>query len=447
MSTSRELCPVIIGAGLGGMLISRRLSEEGVPHVLLGKTPDFSGPTLGESMNFVSSIEFDRYFKAYQAFAHPKDWIFLLGNGTSTTGLNFDRFLSSFPAVPAVQWSIGVELPRLRLIHLDRIGFDTALYQDILQSPHLRRVEAGVRRVVHDAETDRITALELDDDTVLEPSCVFDTSNAARLLAKALSIPLKPLSDTRHLVYAHFRGQCGDKVLWQRATNILSLRDPDGVVGLAWAIPLGEYISVGASLTENRPGLAPERVMDRLLERYADRGVDVLDRYPDRRPARAHPHQYYSHERAFGANYLLASGAYAQINFASSTGVTTSMAAAEVAARFSRGDLDAAAQYQRFMDTIVASRVVFDGLEVLGQEDRVDTKLAAAWFRRGMERVNRFYTLKTALRPRIGAGWFNMAVIATSPDWLLGTSRFLDFNQPEHLRHFSRRAEAERLVG
>ncbi len=53
--------PVIVGAGLSGMVISRALSKAGVPHLLLGDAPT-PAPRLGESLSLDASLALLNFF-------------------------------------------------------------------------------------------------------------------------------------------------------------------------------------------------------------------------------------------------------------------------------------------------------------------------------------------------------------------------------------------------
>lgn len=434
MSTLAKL-PVVVGAGLAGLLISRRLAEEGIEHILLGRKPEFAGPVLGESMNFVSSVEIDRFFQDDKDCTYPKEWIFLHGFGTNLLAFDFKRLLTSWPGLHAYKVMLGADCPKLRLTHLDRLLFDPRLYARVTALPEVRRVDNDITNVDYDPGSDRITALHLNDGSVLEPSCVFDATNGQRLLGRALNIPLIPIGGLRHVYYAHYHGQCGEEELWQRATNMLSI-DAEGLRGLAWAIPLGHYVSVGVSLYEVPADMDAEEVMAATIRAYARRGMDILARFPERGRVLSHPHRYYTHERAFGANYLLASGSMAQINFASSTGVTTAIAAAEVAGRFARGDAEIGAAYQAFMQRVVSSHVVFDGLEANGFEPEISVYLSREWFMYGMRRVSHFYTLKTSLRTRWAATFLLKGLLRFAPRWIWVFRRFARINDPELKRQF-----------
>src|SRR5262245_40319780 len=78
--------PVILGAGLTGLAISRALSAAGIMHVLVGDRPT-EAPRLGESLNAEGSLEIARQFPDLARFLFDKQRLALFFGGHA---LSFD---------------------------------------------------------------------------------------------------------------------------------------------------------------------------------------------------------------------------------------------------------------------------------------------------------------------------------------------------------------------
>lgn len=80
---------------------------------------------------------------------------------------------------------MGHRRPRLGAIHLDRLGFDEALERKVRSSEHRHLAETRVSRVSYDADSDRISSLQLENGRELPTRHVFDASDMNLSLRRA----------------------------------------------------------------------------------------------------------------------------------------------------------------------------------------------------------------------------------------------------------------------
>src|SRR5262245_9482752 len=98
--------PVILGAGLTGLAVSRALSSAGVAHALVGDRPTET-PRLGESLNAEGSLEAARQFPGLARFFSRKrqQTLFFGGNALAfdfpqfAAGHSYDALLGYPPTV------------------------------------------------------------------------------------------------------------------------------------------------------------------------------------------------------------------------------------------------------------------------------------------------------------------------------------------------------------
>ena len=361
MQLGSENKPVIIGAGLAGMAISDRLSRANISHILLGAGPN-TLPRLGESLDPAGTLELLRSYPEYKQFYFKKRWISVFV-GDYATACKFDQSLTRILALRMM----GFRSPA-QFVHVDRIGFDQAFWERVTADPCCLRIESQVVDVEYDTAADEINTLRLENGQQLSPAYVFDCTNHVRLLGRALELGVKRISKTQRIVFSHYHASAElDQarwfdVEWKHATNIVRMyRDMDGANGLAWAIPLGSYISVGVSMPQGDNELPAEEVLALTLDAYHRRGMPIGDTFTDRREVIDIPRQeYFFHERAYGANWLLAGPPYGQIWFPSSSGVGAALVAGAIAPVILDRPAQVGQAYQGYVLSLMESHHIFD---------------------------------------------------------------------------------------
>lgn len=353
--------PVIIGSGLSGMVISDRLAQAAIPHILIGGPPH-DRPRLGESIDPAGTLELLEFYPEFDRFYFKKRWITVFV-GDYATACNFG---------PSLGRSAGLRMMGFRspseFIHVDRVGFDRALYEKVVSSDYCTRLESLVDDVDYDPQMDTIEALHLKNGETLQPGYIFDCTNHVRLLGRALDMPIEWLGEPQRVVFTHYHAAAetpADRLFdeeWKHSTNIVRLyADMDRLDGVAWAIPLGSYISVGISMPLGHDDLGADEVMAAVEDAYHRRGMSFLDVFDQPKPAIAIPRQqYFYHERAFGQNWLLAGPSYGQVWFPSSSGVGSSLAAAYLAPQILRNPQAVGRKYQEYVAGLRESHRVFD---------------------------------------------------------------------------------------
>jgi len=410
LSERQAALPVVLGGGLIGLAISRALSSAGIKHYLLGEKPN-SLPRLGESLNAEGSLEIARQFPEFSRFFFAKRQQALFFGGHA---LSFD-FLESQGARAFYPWlGLPANIP---FFHVDRIGFDQALFEAATADPCCVFVQDRAEGLDYDPFADRIEAVRLAKGKALASRYVFDATNHVRFVARKIGVPYLRIGEPRRVVFAHYRlagkatvasaepacacgymadvlrgvasrfcPACGteDQRLvppasspastgsnepspWSTATSLLRLDgEADLAEGLAWCIPLGDYVSVGVSVDPAQSPYAPGVLMDWVEAAYARRGIDVRAAFPDRGAPVSIVHEHYNHPRCYGRNWLLTGPSCCQFWFPSAAGVATGL----VAARLAPGLLETPAQtsllYQAYIDRLAASHA---GLEWLVRDD------------------------------------------------------------------------------
>lgn len=385
----RAALPVIIGAGITGMAISARLSQAKIHHVVVGTPPPNRAPKLGESMEMLSSVILDEMFPdLHEHFVAKRGIFFYSYKAVMGANLNLARALH--PRVDIVSIGgvsafllglVGYRRPRLGAIHVDRIGFDAALERKMRASEYCRLVETQVAEVVYDAGADRITRLRLDDGRELEPRYVFDASNQARVVPKALALACRPLSaGSQRVTFAHYRATAGSRTpaaieahkSWILSSNVVRLFDPvDGVHGVAWCIPIGDYVSMGLSRPADR-ALSDEDALALLERAMAERGLDYRAVYPELAATQTIETRFFVHDRVCGANWILAGQTGCQGWFSTLTGIESSLFCASIADKLVESPERASKTYSRYIDAVVETHKGFTTFHA----STVDTPLA-----------------------------------------------------------------------
>jgi flavin-dependent dehydrogenase len=358
-TTRHGSAPVVIGSGLTGMSISATLSRAGVDHLLIGGPPG-NMPRLGESLNLEGTLlllemfpELERYFFAKQAA------VGFIGEYQLTCHFNVaDRFLSRL-----VFRALGYKATSA-FLQFDRVGFDAALWRTVCASRHCRIIDAKVAEVEYAATADTLRTIRLEDGTTLTPSYVFDATNHGRLLGEALDLKPRVLGTPQRAVYTHFHAPQGALVgteAWEAATLIARLfEDPDGIDAVAWCIPLGSYVSVGLTTGADESRESDEALLEVIECTFRRYGVRYRDRFRRASSVMGLKYRYFVHDRAAGANWLLAGPSFCQVWWMASAGVGAGLAAAQLAPKLVRDPVRWGREYDRYMRRLLPIHATFD---------------------------------------------------------------------------------------
>jgi flavin-dependent dehydrogenase len=251
-----------------------------------------------------------------------------------------------------------------------------------------------------------------------------------RLLGKALNIPLETISAPQKVVYNHFYAD-GDAPLceakdmeWLHSTNVLRLyEDIDGYNGLAWAIPLGQYISAGVSMPRGDNECSDDEIMQLLGEAYARRGLDYMAHFPHPRRLMSIPYQqYFFHERAYGKNWLLAGPSYGQVWFPSASGVGAALVAGTIAADIIQSPEEAGQLYQDYIVGLKESHTIFDRMILRHHSEMTPELVKAEATRIVTENVKRVARLATIQSGALSANLARVVIKAVSREGVATTS-------------------------
>jgi flavin-dependent dehydrogenase len=264
-------------------------------------------------------------------------------------------------------------------LQVDRIGFDSALWDLVVGSEHCTVLDTPVAQVVFDPPADAFSHVRLTDDTVLRPSYVFDATNHGRLLGQTAKLAHRTLGSPQRVAHTHFHlapNASGPPEPWESTTAIVRLfRESDGIEAIAWCIPLGSYVSVGLSMSATESDLPDAALLDCVATAFARHGVDYRRRYSNGAEVKGLRHSYFVYERAFGANWLLAGPSFCQVWWMASAGVGTALMAAQLAPRLLDDPARWGAEYDRYMHRLVAIQETFDYFALARREAYEPEKL------------------------------------------------------------------------
>lgn len=390
--------PVVVGSGLTGMVVSDRLSRAKIPHVLLGEPPD-EQPRLGVSLDPAGTLSLLEFYPEFDDFYHKKRGITVF-TGDYATACDFGQTLARSVGLAMM----GFQSPP-EFLDVDRVGFDRALYEKVVASEYCTRLDSMVDTVDYDRGADTVEAVHLRSGETLRPGYVFDCTNFARLLARALDVPVEWLGEPQRVVFTDYHAPSDSKGVGQfdetlqHGDHLVRLyADIDGLDGLAWAIPLGSYVSVGISMPRDQDDFEVEEVLTRVEDAYRRRGMDLLDVVDEPEPPVEVPHQqYFIHDRAYGRNWLLAGPSYGQFWFPSASGVGTSLVAASLAPRILETPEETGRQYQSYVDGLRETHHIFDRM-ITRNRDEITRELVETESRRiiaeNVKRVGRLATMQ-----------------------------------------------------
>lgn len=333
--------PVVLGTSATGILVSLSLSRAGISHVLIGGDAPPAIPRLGESLNDVGSPELWRlYGREFREFFHKKNHIgYYNGNYSAIISLANPRrtekqMLRGAPrkGIPIYPW-LGRSL-----FHLDRVGFDIAIYQKAIKEAPCRFINGRVTRLEYDEASDQVSRLVFSDGSTIErPRYLFDCTGWKSPVAEAAHVRHQAISTPQRVVFTHYRRTTlldMPEDYWCHGTNLMRLdKEYDGIDGMAWMIPIGKSFSVGMSIDAEGPhGHDDKGVLMAYLERACyRRGMDFRRLYPNMVPIEELRHTYFVRDRAWGQNWLLVGPTYITAWFPGSTGLGTVVTAAGMA--------------------------------------------------------------------------------------------------------------------
>jgi hypothetical protein len=227
-------------------------------------------------------------------------------------------------------------------------------------------VEGRAAALDYRLDADRIDAVELASGRRITTSYVFDATNHARFVARRLGVRSTRIGEPRRVVFAHYRAADRKPEApppWMLATALLRLEArTDQVDGLAWCIPLGDYVSVGISIDPAKTRANADLLLDWTDKAYATVGIDVRGAFAARGAPVDQRYEHYTHARCFGRNWLLAGPSCCQIWFPSAAGVVTGLIAARLAPDLLSAPMQTGALYQSYMEQTAASHSMLDWL-------------------------------------------------------------------------------------
>lgn len=359
--------PVIVGSSFSGVLLSLKLSESGVEHVLIGGDPPNDDPRLGESLNECAAPElYGRFGLDYPECFFTKSHISLL-NGDFSTQVQLanpnrcprvtSRYSDHLDRWPISRWTmLKGSFTGRTLMHVDRSKLDPIVYHRAVAHSQCRLIKSLVDRI--EVEGDRVTAIQLEDGTTIDaPRYVFDTTGFRNVVGQAFDVGTTPISNTQRVIWTHQHASDVNAVperWWRRGTNLLKLDEKvDGFDGISWLIPLGEYVSIGVSVDRDRfpaEKFDKETIVRMLNEAYARRGIDSPTLFPEQQRAIMElSHRYYLRDRAYGANWLLVGASYLSVWFPSSAGLWTSVAACHLVPHIFDRPQELGARYEAYL--------------------------------------------------------------------------------------------------
>ena len=351
--------PVVIGSGLTGLSISHSLSRASIDHMLIGRRPDMS-PRLGESMNLEGTLLLWEMFPQLSRFFYPKAQVlgYLAGHEV-VCDFDVGKRLVSRTVFRALGFS-----PAEEFLQVDRLGFDAALWELATASEHCTVVDAKVAGLDLDAASDRFTGVRLSDGTTLEPSYVFDATNHGRLLGQTAKLAFRTLGTPQRVAYTHYHLPSGARhglEDWERTTAVVRLfSETDGLEAIAWCIPLGDYVSVGVSMSADESQLSDDELLSRTAIAFIRYGIDYRRRFSQPAETKGLRHSYFVYDRAYGANWLLAGPSFCQVWWMAGAGVGTALSAAKLAPKLLRDPERWGAEYDRYMKRLEGMQATFD---------------------------------------------------------------------------------------
>lgn len=349
--------PVIIGTGLTGLAVSRALSQKSIQHVLIGKPINATTPRLGESLNIEATLDLVEFFPDFLKYCAPKiSTVYYRGNKAIYLPLD----MGSYGEIVRFFNLLGFRKVPPSTVHVDRLAFDEALFTTCIASEYCNFIDEKVIDLSYDPETDCFTELTLSNGLRVKPTFIFDATNHIRLIPKKLNILYQTLSEKQNVIFTHYHRSTPlqeHQACWYEATSLVRLeKEIDDIDGIAWCIPLHDYISVGISVEADSYTLSDSEVLARVDAAFARRGLDYSDHnYRQTKVVSIRNQQYFIHDRGYGGNWLLAGGTYAQTWFINAAGVAMAFYIAHFADQFLKSPLKTGQQYEDFIKGFLMS--------------------------------------------------------------------------------------------
>ena len=351
--------PVVIGSGLTGLSISHCLSRASIDHVLIGRRPDAS-PRLGESLNLEGTLLLREMFPQLSRFFYTKrDALGFFGEYEVVCDFEVSQRAVSRVIFRSLGYAAATEF-----LQVERIGFDAALWDLATSSEHCAVLDSPVASLEFDAPSDSFTSVHLGDGTVVRPSYVFDATNHGRLLGRSANVACRTLGVPQRVAFTHYHlapGATREAEPWELATAIVRIfRAIDGFDGVAWCIPIGDYVSVGVSTAATETELDDDGLLERAAAAFARRGIAFRRRFSDRVEIKGLRHSYFAYDRASGTNWLLAGPSFCQVWWLAGAGVGTALTAAQLAPKLLRDPQRWGAEYDNYMKQLLPIHDTFD---------------------------------------------------------------------------------------
>jgi acyl carrier protein len=404
--------PVLIGGGISAMLISHRLSEQNIDHLVIGPPQLGDSPKLGESMTEAVTIEFTRKFKQHAKYFHPKNTTpFYMGD--IVAGLRFDFFGS------LVKLFSDDEVPQT-FIHVDRIGFDEALYHEVIQNKECHWIDDLVSDIEYSRTEDKITKIVLKSGRAITPTFAWDCTNHVRLLGRKLNISYVEMDPQRQVIFTHYLSKeslskerlpkascvqdgvtpCQENDLpWMHATSLLRAdKKVDQLEGVSWLIPLGDYVSVGISMDPKDIGdRNPEEIITALTKAYQRRGLDYSKHFPRRKEIVSVPSQHFMYDRYVGTNWALVGGSAANAWFPSGSNISQVVCMACMADKIIGSPKIYGEHYTRHVKGFARTHEIYNTLlkSNLGPLDAI--KFLSGIVEQGRRRISSFFMFRNGL--------------------------------------------------
>ncbi|MET0323078.1 MAG: phosphopantetheine-binding protein [Duganella sp.] len=388
--------PVIIGGGIGGMLISRALCRKHIRHVLVGSPQLGDTPKLGESMTEACTIEFTQDFEGYDRYLFAKNYTpFFMGD--IVAGLRFDFF--------GTMASLFLEKAPRAFIHVDRIGFDQALYDEVSAAEECYWIDDLVTDVDYEKDSDRLQLLKLKNGTTIRPSYAWDCTNHIRLLGRKLDIPFQNFDQPRQVIFTHYmQKDCEDlchraDLPWMHATTLLRAETEfDQLNGVSWFIPLGKYVSVGISMAPEDIGdRNPEEIITALTKAYKNRGIDYSREFARRKEIVSVPSQHFMYERFYGANWAMVGGCAASTWFTSGSQISMLACMAAMADRIVEQPQVYGEHYSRHVRGFAKTQRIYDTLLTSGIGPLDAMKFLSGIVEQARGRISSYYMFRKGL--------------------------------------------------
>ncbi|HEV7887072.1 MAG TPA: nuclear transport factor 2 family protein, partial [Acidimicrobiales bacterium] len=291
--------------------------------------------------------------------------------GDHVVSCQFD--VAGNPASRVFYKLLGTSAPSM-FHHIDRTGMDAAMYERMARTSTCEIVDAKIESIDYNAVTDKVDEIGLSNGHTLRPRIVFDCTNHKRAVPQAAGVPVQTVGVPQRVIYTHYHPTGGvvaePRPAYDLSTNLVRLfREIDGIDAVAWYIPIPTYLSVGVSMAADSNDLGDDEVLACVERAYAARGIRYRGYYPDTAPVMTLHHRYFVHDRAAGANWLLAGQTYASVWWMAGAGVGTSFVAGRMAADFATDPARTGRAYGALLKNLLPIHNTFDWMATATLEE------------------------------------------------------------------------------